>query len=278
MDMELDRISGAIASAILWNAAQFAVGGALAAALFAAVRGRLPGLWRDGGTLIVPVALSAISGVILPLGTFGVIPIVVVLAAAGLTVPACAAFLCSNRFFNMLVPSTDPAFIWMTGYGRVILAVAAGIAAGALLKNTGGFRAAYRDGDRSILRVRILESADGPRPGVKTAAGLIFGLAWKAAILLAAGAIIDVLFKRYFMREIVGFLFMNQVTGPLASSFAQLNVANPLFLLGVWCVAVLTDFIGFAGLAAIGKPKVLVLYVGYCAALAAVLCSSVLFL
>ncbi len=271
MDMELDRISGAIASAILWNAAQFAAGGVLAIALFAAVWGKPPDSWRDGGAVIVPVALSAICGAMLPLGIFGALPIVAALAAAGLAVPACAAFLCSNRLFNMLVPSTDPSFIWMTGYGRLILAVAAGAAAGVFLAADGN-----RSGD--ILKTRALSSADDPRPGVKTAAGLIGGLAWKAAIFLVAGAIIDVLFKRYLMREIVGFFFMNPVTGPSASSFAQLNVVNPLFLLGVWCVTVLTDFIGLAGLAVILKSKGLVLYVGYCAALTAVLCSSALFL
>jgi hypothetical protein len=271
MDMELDRISGAVASAFLCNAAQFAAGSIMAIAFFAAIRGKFSDSWRDGAAVIVPVALSAICGAVLPLGTFGVLPIVFVLASAGLAVPACAAFLCSNRFFNMLIPSTDPGFIWMTGYGRLILAVAAGAAAGALLAAAGS-----RSGH--ILRTRALKSADNRRPAVNTAAGLIGGLAWKAVIFLAVGAIVDVLFKGYFIREIVSFFFLNPVTGPPASSFAQLNVVNPLFLLGAWCIAVLTDFIGLAGLAAIVKPKGLVLYAGYCAVLAAVFCSSVLFL
>jgi hypothetical protein len=270
MDTEFVRIGGTFAHTLLWNSAQFTAGGGLAIALRAVRWEKLPDSWRGFNGTVVLITLSALCGSMLPFGTYGVLPLVVTLAFADFAVPACAALLCSNRFFNMLVPFADPSFIWRTGYGRVVLAIAAGTAAGLLLL-------AFGNRSAGILKIRTAQSETGARLGVKAVVGLVSGLAWKAALFLAAGAILDVLFQRYVIGEVVSFLFANAVTGPLASSFAQRNVVNPLFLLGMWSVAVLTDFVGFSGLAVIVKPKGLVFYAGFCAALAAVLCSSALF-
>ena len=169
----------------------------------------------------------------------------------------------------MLIPSNDPGFIWRTGYGRPILAIAAGIAAGTLLLFVG-------NGSGGLVRSRIAQT-DEERPlGPRIAAGLVGRLAGKAAIALVVGAALQAAFQGYALREIVTFLFANPVTGPLASAFAQRNVVNPLFLLGTWCITVLLDFVGLSGLALVVKPKGLALYIGYCAALAVVLCSSAL--
>jgi hypothetical protein len=274
--MELDRIVHTLTETMLWNAAQFVVGGVVAVALCAALRGSLPRSWRHEagagrtGSGIVLVAVFAFCGVVLPAGTYGVLPIAAVLAAAGLAVPASVAFLIANRFFNMLVSFTDPTFIWRTGYGRAILAIAAGVAAGLLFL-------VRRDSSRSILRTRSALTEDKPRLTTRSAAWLVGALAWKAATALAAGSILDVLYRGSVLGNIVGFLFTNPVTGPLASSFAQRNVVNPVFLLGMGCVTVVTDFVGLSGLALVVKVKGLVLYVVYGVALAVVLgCSALI--
>jgi uncharacterized membrane protein YraQ (UPF0718 family) len=273
--MELDRIVPTFAEAMLWNAAQFAVGGVAAVVLGAAFRGNLPRSLRrtagagSAGHAVFLIVLFAALGSVLPLGTYGIVPMVALLAAAGLGVPASVAFLCSNRFFNMLIPFADPSFVWRSGYGRAFLAVAAGIAAGLLFLNRG-------DGPRGILRTHTALPEDNPRLTARTAAALIGALAWKAAIALAVGSILDILFRTFIRGGIVGFLFSNPVTGPLASSFGQRNAANSFFLRAMWCVTVVTDFIGLSGLALVVKARGLALYVGYCAALAALLGASTL--
>ena len=257
-----------VATTTLYHAAQFAAGGALAVMLCALARGRPPRLLRRAAG-IPAIALLALCGSALPLGSYGILPLVVVLGAAGLSAPASTAFLVANRFFTMLVPSSDPSFIWRTGYGRPILAVAAGILAGVLLLFVG-------KGRGSVLRSSAVQ-ADDERPlGPKLAAGLVGGLAWKAAIALVVGVILQAAFQGCVLREIVTFLFTSPATSPVASFFAQRNVVGPLFLLGTWCITVMLDFVGLSALALVLKPKGLLLYVGYCAALAAVLCSSAL--
>jgi uncharacterized membrane protein YraQ (UPF0718 family) len=269
--MELDKFVRAFLSTMLWNAAQFAVGSVLAVAVCAAARGNLPRSWRSANGAVISTMMFALCGSLLPWGTYGVLPVALVLVSAGLAVPAAVAFLLSNRFFNMLVPFADPTFVWTTGYPRAILAVIAGAAAGLLILSLGN-----RGG--SLLRFRAVQSDPGSGFGAGNAARLVGGLAWKAAVVLVLGAALDTLFRGFILGEIVGFLFTNNTTGPLASSFAQRNVVNPIFLLGTWCITVLTDFVGLSGLALVMKPKTLLLSVAYCAALAAVLCSSVLFL
>lgn len=235
---------------------QFTLGGAVALGLARSGAGeRLSALGlrvaaedeagrRWFGGALVCVTAAAICGSALPLGIFGALP----LAAAALSVgpEAACAFIASNLLFNVLVPFNDPTFIWMTGYTRVVLALAAGILAGI---------AAHRlkDAGESLFRDKAKVSLRGIWP------------------FAAAGALLGTAFRAYGLGALMNFMFTNPFTSALPYVFAQADVTNPFFILATRILMTLTDFSALAALAALLRLRGVVAYLVFFALLAALL-------
>lgn len=82
------------------------------------------------------IALTAgvtLLGMVIPLNTFGLIPIFIMLIKAGIKPHLAVPAMISNYLFNMLVPFSTPNFVWNTGYLRVIAAFLIGIGGGIIL-------------------------------------------------------------------------------------------------------------------------------------------------
>jgi hypothetical protein len=259
----------AFSSHLASSLAQLAIGGAIALAIAlrsASRRGttRVSSPAGSGGQAGLPaIAAAAALGSALPLGMAGAAPIAAA-AGAGLGLGPLLAFLCSNLIFDSLVPFADPTFYLRTGYARILLALAAGIVAGALAK-------ASKAGSGSLARPQALESS-----GAAEGARRVLARLGIAVAVLALGAAADEAFRRYALGALVGFLFSSPATAPLAELFARGNVANPIFLLAMRLVMIATDLSALAALALVLRPKGLALYLGYFAALAAVLGASAL--
>ncbi len=263
--------------------AQFAVGCliALPVSLLPGRRVLGPGLSRGTelprGPLQPVPALAAVLGAaacgcLLPLGPFGALPIAWAALAAGSDVEAILAFLCSNLLFNMLVPFTDPTFIWLTGYARLLLAVAAGCLAGGLayiVQRRGGGVAAVIAGGGPAPEKRPFRPAAVGRYLLAA-----FARAWP---FLLAGALAETAFRRYGLSALVGFLFTNPHTAFLPAFFAGQNIVDPLFLLATRIITILTDLSALAALALILRPKGVVCYLVYFTALIVILGLSAFF-
>ena len=78
--------------------------------------------------------LFIVIGMILPLGSFGIIPIMAALMILGFKPYIILPMFVSSTIFNILISFNDISFVWRTGYRRVILAFVIGLAFVFILK------------------------------------------------------------------------------------------------------------------------------------------------
>jgi uncharacterized membrane protein YraQ (UPF0718 family) len=257
----------AATTAIVVNALQLLAGCILAIPLYRFASGRLSRGGSDRGAVFVSLLLFAVCGSLLPLGVFGIAPLFGALLAAGLPFPAALSFLCSNLLFNMLVPLNDPSFIWKTGYGRPILAVAAALLAGCLCL-LAGCRA------EPIVRPRGLTRADERTVELGTSVRSVGRFFVCALPFVFVGTAADVVFRRFLLPEVLQILAANPATSPIVGFMSSRNVGNPFFLLAMWVLSGIIDLAKLSTLAVILKPKGLLAYLGYFAGIAALLAIS----
>jgi uncharacterized membrane protein YraQ (UPF0718 family) len=257
----------AITTEAVFNAAQLLAGCVLAVLIHRFASRRLWLLGNDRGAVIASLLLFSLCGSFLPLGVFGVAPLFAALLAAGLPLPAAVSFLCSNLLFNMLVPLRDPSFIWKTGYGRPILAVAAALLAGCLC-----LLARCRSG--SLVRPRELARAVDRTVELGTSVRLVGRFFVWALPFVFAGTAADGVFRRFLLREVLQLLAASPITSPIFGFMSGRNVGNPIFLLAMWVLGGMIDLAKLSALAIILKLRGLLAYLGYFAGIAALLAVS----
>ena len=257
----------AITTGVVVNIAQLLAGCIIAIPLLRFASGRLSLLGNNPGTVLASIAFFSMCGSLLPLGVFSAAPLFGALIAAGLPLPAALSFLCSNLLFNMLVPPSDPTFIWKTGYGRPVLAVAAALLAGGLCLLS-RYRAA------TLVRPQRFTPAVGAAvtPGMSVRAAGWFFL--RALPFVFLGTAADGVFRRFLLPEMLLFLAANPATSPIFGFMSSRNVGSPLFLLAMWVLSGMIDLARLSNLAVVLKPKGLLAYLGYFAAITALLAVS----
>lgn len=257
----------AITTDVVVNAAQLLAGCILAIPIHRFASRRLWLLGNGRGTVFASLLLFSVCGSLLPLGVFGIAPLFCALLAAGLPLPAALSFLCSNLLFNMLVPLRDPSFIWKTGYGRPILAVAAALLVGSLCLMA-------RCRAEPLVRPRGLTRAVDRTVDLGTSVRLVGRFFVWALPFVFAGTAADGVFRRFLVREVLQFLAANPATSPIVGFMSSRNVGNPFFLLAMWVLSGMIDLAKLSTLAVILKPKGLLAYFGYFAGIAALLAIS----
>lgn len=243
-------------SAMLSNVFQMVLGCIMAISIyyFAARKGKKAG--DHSYPEIVWMILFSFCGMLLPMGTYGVIPIVAALLAVGFRFYLVLPLVFSNTLFNMLVPYSDPSFVWVTGFRRIILALLAGIMAGIILK-------ALRVKGENLIRERNLPLL-GERPVNLAGAAYIFRESINImGIYLVLGVIIDTLFHKIVLWKILDLFYLNSYTLAIPRFFAGFDVVNPTFLLTFNIAYMLMDLTKMSALVALMKPKGFTIYVGY---------------
>jgi|GEM_PF-3546850 len=244
------------------NVIQLIAGCLLAVIVYTVFKGRIEdtlnvnGLKRLSFKRILTIALLSICGAVLPLGIYGILPIIAALLAAGFNTYAAGALLVSNVMFNMLIPGNDPGFIWKTGYEQLVFTLIAGFTAGLLL---------LLAGKRETVAVRprylpqIKEDPSKPKMLVLLADDSFR----KLGLLLVAGVIADTVFQRYMLGGIVNAFYSNPVTEAIPTFFGSQDVSNPLFLLTFKIIYMLMDLINLFVLSAVLKFRWLISYFCY---------------
>ncbi len=202
------------------------------------------------------IILASAAGMLLPLDIFGLIPLAAVLYSAGTRIYVLLPLFFSNALFNMLVPFNDPSFIWKTGVRRVLLAFAAGVLAGVVLKAL-----KPENGGRLInVNIPVLEEKpEGFISGIRLFRETLNG----AAIYLIVGVSLNELFHRYILFSIMGVLFTNPSTSFIPALFSRYDVVNPFFLLATDILNMFMDLAEMAALLAILRPKGFAAFAGY---------------
>jgi uncharacterized membrane protein YraQ (UPF0718 family) len=242
---------------------QFAIGLALAACFVSWPAARRAASRLSGAAAAsaraagAAVLAAALLGSAIPLGPAGAVPIAAAALALGLGPELAVSFLLANLLFNMLAPSADPTFVWRTGYVRVAFALVAGGLGGLLsLRFRKSSSLWFRSGGLCALI----------RPEGTGIARLILRCLAVGAAYLAAGALVDLAFRRYVLGAIMGLAYSSPTVSFLPEFFATRNVVNPFFLQTMRLAALLTNFAAYAAMALTLRPRGFLRYIAYLAA------------
>lgn len=242
------------------NVAQFIVGCLLSIPLYYIAEKKLKSIKPGVAGDMLLIAAFSLLGAALPLGPYGVVPLFGALASAGLKPFAALPLLAANSVFNMLIPYNDVSFAWKPGAKRVVLALAAAVLAGLLLRM-------LKDGGRGLLRAGGINEPGVIAGGRRKLMSILSANIGLAGPFLIVGVVFDVIFHKYLWWEIITFITHNSYTNFLPGFFARYNVANPFFLLAITLAFVLLDFARTSAYALIFRLKGLAIYYTYFAVL-----------
>ena len=196
-----------IGNAVVLNLIQIAAGYILSSLLYKFIKGKADYMKKGLAFDALIIAASSFCGVLLPLGPFGVIPVIAAFTVSGFK--ACLVFpmMISSVLFNTSIPLGELSFLWKDSPGRIILAFAAGAAAGFII------RLIDPDGEK-LLRKDILENLTMRSAGFD---GILkdFGNAvYMTGPYLVLGAAANAVFHRYVLYDSVTWLFRNRLSFP----------------------------------------------------------------
>lgn len=205
--------------------------------------------------------LFIVTGMILPLGSFGIIPIMAALIITGFKPYIVLPMFISSAIFNILVSYNDISFVWRTGYRRVILAFVIGLAFVFILKI-------------SKISVRFsnfpkLENNKINFKGIVAVAGDMIN---KLGLFLVVGIVADTLFNAYLLPGIIDAIFKSASFIP--KFFGSLNVVNPFFLLAITLIKAMFDLTRLSALMSFFKLKGFIIYYAGFAAFTVLLAAS----
>lgn len=203
---------------------------------------------------------ASLFGVLLPLDIYGLVPVVWMLIRMGARDYRVVPMMFSNMLFNMLVPFNDPAFVWRTGYCRLILALLLGFLSGFIFKSFCSGMDMIKPDWRKI-----------PEPdGIKTLPGNIHFIITTIGIYLVIGVIMNVVFNKYVIFYLTDELFSYSQTTAVTRFLGSYNIVHPLFLLGIGIIQSLANLTHLSGLLSVMKIKGVIavyLFGAFCALL-----------
>lgn len=253
---------------IIFNIAQVTAGFLVSVILYRVLKGRFKGVKRGIiGEMSLIFALVIIA-VLFPLDTYGILPVIAVMAAVGFELNHTAAFLTANAFFNMTVPFTNIAFSWKFGIFRLVFAVFAGILAGFILSMAKGR-------GKGLVKDKMPLMGCFERQG---AGGIIKGFGRSIDILapyLLAGVLANCIFNGYILNNVLEIIYTNKATSVIPKAFSSLDVTNFIFLIAMNIAVMLMNFIKLSALFVLFKFRGVLVYYIYYAFLALVLSVSI---
>lgn len=201
--------------------------------------------------LIVPVI-----GVLLPLDSFGVIPVASMMIALRFPAYMALQLFVSNSLFNLLIPFNEAGFRMWPDSGRMVLAVLIGISVGVLVKR-------LKINTDSILRLSVMKETDKKR---KAVAGVISETAqfiYTSGIYIILAAVAEVLLGTYWREPLKAWFYSSPLGYFFARELTQLNLFNVFFLLALSLAGNLLNPVKLAAAAVILRSKGIVLYYFY---------------
>lgn len=220
---------------------------------------------------IAAIVFAAVIGAVLPLGTYGIIPLVIAAYVASTRMYLILPFFISNYMFNMTMPFVEDSFTWKTGQNRMILAIISAIIAGIIL-------IAFKDKVDEIFFKAKLKKYFNKGQGIKGVLSFFKTCLEASAIFLVVGVIADCYFKRYMMYDVLKSINASAFGASAFRYMNGFNVMSPLFVLAMSIVNLLMNITKLSALAFAFKIRGLILYLIYICLICGALASSIYFI
>ncbi len=236
---------------------QIIVGCLLSIPFYYVVRSLKPGVNRPFIHNIALIFLASIMGMLLPLGTYGLLPVILTLAASGTGLYLILPAIASNAVFNTGLFLSGSMLPMQTYTGQMLLAFVTGAGLGVMVKLTGA-------GPADVIRQKNSEEIVLEGISLKQLLKCISGSIQTLGLFLLAGTIANVLFQRYLFKEIMAVIYASPLGNGAALFFLQKNAAiSQVFN----CVmSIFTMFVNFAfltSLLAVFRIKAIVICYSY---------------
>jgi len=249
---------------VLNNIIQIIVGCLLSLLLYYASGNKIKGADISHFQNILIILLASLSGMLLPLTAYGLIPVLGVMFKLGCKPGSVIPLLVSNALFNTQIPFTDPSFIWRTGINRVIFAFVAGVCAGMIINK-------LNLGETTLLKSKELTSLWEKPQNISGMASLFMRSINTFGIYLVIGVTLDTILHEYVLDTVIDFVFTNPYTMAIPTFFSTYDVVNPFFLLTMKIVYMFLNLTRMSALLAVLKLKGFAAYTGYYSILAILL-------
>lgn len=191
---------------------------------------------------LLAVAASSLAGMLLPVGSFGVVPVMAALWLSGLELPLAVPLLVSNFLFSMYMPLTYAVFVLsLSSLIRIALAFASGVLAGIALSRSGlGAQGVFR---RSAFE-RLFAGQEN-----KTNYLFIFkDYIEMAGLYILAASILRAVFSAGLFYWLQGQFLTSGLGLSASTALSRLNVFSPFFGTTLDLLGRLVDFSALASL------------------------------
>jgi hypothetical protein len=231
---------------LIWEMAQLMLGCLLGMLGFKFLGNKLNKLPSGLGPDLLMIITASVCGVILPLDTYGLIPILITAVIIGVRYNLILPLFIANIIFNMLVPYTDVGFMWQTGIYRILLALLAGIGMGILLRQ-------LKLDPSKILRIQWIQTFTDKTNFsfryLKTLSAYInvFGP------YMITGIILNTVFRRYIFYKLMNSINIGQIATTVFRHVPGYDITRPVFLLTMIIFNFLLDLKILSGLLSLFK-------------------------
>lgn len=257
-----------ISTSILNNIIQICIGCTLAMVLINFNKRLFLNRIKKHSQKTIFIIIFSLAGILLPLGSYGIIPIVLALLYIDFKEFIILPMFFSNALFNMLVPYYDPSFVWRTGLLRVLIALFSGIVIGFLLKQftAGGNNLVKKDINLTIVYKSMLGR-------YLFLFRKIIDITGKFLIL---GVIVNAIFHEYILFQSLSLFNSNHYLSVIPKLFSGYDVVNPFFLVTMVIVKMFLDFVKLSAVLSILNRRGIIWYLGYYLILSALLSVSII--
>jgi hypothetical protein len=216
---------------------------------------------------LLAMAASSLAGMLLPVGSFGVVPVLAALWLEGMDLPLLLPLLVSNFLFSMYMPLSYAVFVWSGNIIRIVLAFVLGVLAG-LVHSRNGAEA------QDVFRKSTFEKLFEGHRGKKNYLLIFKDYIEIAGLYILVAAILRSALSAGVFYWLQG-QFLTSGFGLAASTaLAKLNVFSPFFGTTLAVLGRLVDFSALASLVFLLKFKSLGKLYAYYIAVALLLAIS----
>ncbi len=202
------------------------------------------------------IFITTTIGLVLPISGFAIVPVIAVLVNKGYPPYTILPMMFSNFLFNMLVPLSDVSFTWHGGFRLVVLAFAAGISAGIVLKMV-------LNKNRSVVNWKLVHDISLEPSNLQ---GIIKSFIKSANIImpyLLIGVVANALFLNFAFMRIMGWVNTGPIGTIIPVIFKGYDITTPVFLLAMSILSMLMNLRNLSVLVLIFKFKGIFLYYIY---------------
>ncbi|MCX7921351.1 MAG: hypothetical protein N3B21_04915 [Clostridia bacterium] len=247
-----------ISSTVLINVLQIVAGCLLSIPAYSLAKALSVKQQRGYITDMFFILAASLLGLSLPLGTYGMIPLIAVAAAAGVRIYIIMPVLISSIIFNMAVTFADSTFVWNKAVlGRMSLAFAVGILSGIILKS-------IKVNEDTLLRRKDLDKLIVTSKGISGITGTLGASINIMGIYLLIGVVAATLFQRYMFVDVLGAVYASSAGASFAKFLVGHNATtNVFFGLAVVIINIFMDLLKWSALFLIFKIKGIAAYIIY---------------